>query len=82
MSDKPLIAPERLGIWVVVTFILTILALGLSVVSLQRNSVTFGVTQVEFLTLNKKVADLEKQQSTPSVAKEQTTSAPAPETKK
>lgn len=80
MSDKPLIDPERAGIWAAAAFVLALLGVVIGVVAIQRTTVTFGVSQAEFLSLNKKVNDLERQ--TASTSQTATASAPVAEVKK
>lgn len=81
MSDKPLIDPERAGLWAAAAFILALLALGVGAVAIQRTSVTFGMSQAEFLALNKKVNELESRQAA-SAGQAVTASAPMAEAKK
>lgn len=56
MADiKHIIEPERMGLWVAVTFIIALLALGVASVGLKRINNLMYVTQVEMLMLNKKI---------------------------
>lgn len=66
MTDfKHIIEPDRMGLWVAVTFIIALLALIVGLVAIQRNSQLAYVTQAEVLMLNKKI-----QQSSPAPAVE------------
>lgn len=68
MTDfKHVIEPERMGLWVAVTFIIALLALVTALIGIKRNNELAYVTQAEVLVLNKKI---EKSSST--------VSAPAP----
>ncbi len=72
MTDfKHIIEPERMGLWVAVTFVIALLAFVIALVGIQRNSQLAYVTQAEVLMLNKKI-----QQSAPAPA---APSAAAPE---
>jgi cell division protein FtsL len=56
MTDfKHIIEPERMGLWVAVTFIIALLAFVIALVAIQRNSQLAYVTQAEVLMLNKKI---------------------------
>ena len=57
---KHIIEPERLGLWVAVNFILTLLSLVIGFVSIQRITVTTVATQVEVKILNNKIEELRK----------------------
>lgn len=64
MSDiKHVIDPERMGVWVAVTFVLALLALVLAFVALHRNNDLAYVTQAEVMVLNKKIEDMKKTQA-------------------
>lgn len=66
MTDfKHIIEPDRMGLWVAVTFIIALLALIVGLVAIQRNRQLAYVTQAEVLMLNKKI-----QQSSPAPAVE------------
>jgi hypothetical protein len=54
-EEKHLIAPENMGLWAVVAFILALLALIVSLVNLYRTSEMMAITQAEILMLNSKV---------------------------
>lgn len=68
IETKHIIEPERLGLWVAVTFILALLALACSTLALNRIYETTIITQVEAAVLTKKIENLETQQpqSTPT----------------
>lgn len=56
MTDfKHIIEPERMGLWVAVTFVIALLAFVVALVAIQRNSQLAYVTQAEVLMLNKKI---------------------------
>ena len=56
MTDfKHIIEPERMGLWVAVTFVIALLAFVIALVASQRNSQLSYVTQAEVLMLNKKI---------------------------
>lgn len=81
MTDiKHIIEPERMGLWVAVTFILTLLALVISLVCLQRITVTTVATQVEIKLLNNKIEDLTKTVAAQAAAaaEKKAESAPVP----
>lgn len=59
-EQKHIIEPERLGLWVAVTFILVLLSLVIGFVSLKRIFVTTAATQYEVVLLNQKIEDLRK----------------------
>lgn len=70
-EEKHIIEPQRLGLWVAVTFILALLALVLSLVEMTRTSDALVVTQAEILLLNKKIQALEKNAMPPTASMEQ-----------
>jgi hypothetical protein len=56
MTDfKHIIEPERMGLWVAVTFVVALLALVAALVAIQRNAELAVVTQSEVMMLNKKI---------------------------
>ena len=56
MTDfKHIIEPERMGLWVAVTFVIALLALVTALVAIQRNAELAVVTQSEVMMLNKKI---------------------------
>ncbi|PKO25559.1 MAG: hypothetical protein CVU35_03590 [Betaproteobacteria bacterium HGW-Betaproteobacteria-8] len=57
MDIKHIIEPERMGLWVAVTFILALIALILSFISLNRSNDLMYMTQTQVLLLNKKIED-------------------------
>lgn len=59
-EQKHIIEPERMGLWVAVTFILSLLALVVGLVSIKRVAVTTAATQLEVALLNKKIESLGK----------------------
>jgi hypothetical protein len=58
MADfKHIIEPERVGLWVAVTFVVALLALVVAIVAIQRNAELAIVTQSEVMLLNKKIVE-------------------------
>lgn len=55
-----IIETERHGLWIAVTFILALLALSVGIVSMVRVHQLAVLTQVEVLTLHKRIQKLEK----------------------
>jgi hypothetical protein len=53
-----IIEPERIGIWVAVTFTIALLALVLALVGVNRITNSAYITQTEVLLLNKKINNL------------------------
>lgn len=59
MTDfKHIIEPERIGLWVAVTFIVALLALVTATIAIKRNNELAYVTQAEVLILNTKIEKL------------------------
>lgn len=81
MSTKPLIEPERLGLWVAATFVLALLALVVGFIAMQRTTHSFGITQTEFILLSEKVNEMERKVAA-APAPAVTASAPTEEAKK
>ena len=65
MPDNHIIEPERVGLWAAVAFIIALLALVVSLVGMYRSSDQMSLTQLEILTLNKKIETLQKERSAP-----------------
>jgi hypothetical protein len=58
-EEKNVIIPQsRVGIWIVATLIIALLAFIMSIVALRRIYTTATVTQAEILSLNKKIEQL------------------------
>lgn len=56
MADmKHIIEPERIGLWVAVTFIIALLALVTAFVGIKQSNDLMYITQTEVLLLNKKI---------------------------
>ena len=56
MADiKHIIEPERMGLWVAVTFVIALLALVVAIIGLNRSNDLMYMTQAEVLLLNKKI---------------------------
>lgn len=66
MQDKPLIEPERAGLWAVAAFVLALIALVVAFVEMFRNEQWLATTQGEILILNKKIEDVRKVISAPA----------------
>lgn len=54
-EEKQIIEPERFGLWIAATFILALLALGVSLVAIYRIADSNALIQAELLILNKKI---------------------------
>ncbi|MDO9280926.1 MAG: hypothetical protein Q7T88_00935 [Methylotenera sp.] len=52
---RHIIEPERLGLWVAVTFVIALLALVTAFVGIKQSNDLMYVTQTEALLLNKKI---------------------------
>lgn len=79
MADlKHIIEPERLGLWVAVTFILVLLSLVIGLVSIQRITVTTVATQVEVKLLNNKIEELRKTVAAQASSEKKAEVAPQP----
>lgn len=61
-DEKHIIEPQRLGLWVAVSFILALLALVIAFIGMKRSSDGLVITQAEILLLNKKIQALEKKE--------------------
>lgn len=59
-DEKHIIEPQRLGLWVAVAFVIALLALAMSIISMKRTSDQMIVTQAEILLLNKRIQALQK----------------------
>ena len=67
MTDfKHIIEPERMGLWVAVTFIIALLALVVGMVGVNRSGDLLYATQTEVLLLNKKIEDLKQAGNVPA----------------
>jgi hypothetical protein len=68
MTDiKHIIEPERMGLWVAVTFIIALLALVMAIVGLNRGTDLTYMTQAEVLLLNKKIENVKSTSIAPEV---------------
>jgi hypothetical protein len=63
-----IIEPERHGLWIAVTFIIALLALGMVVVQQYRTSQIAVATQLEVLKLNQKIEKAQKAVAAPPAA--------------
>lgn len=54
-ETRHIIEPERMGLWVAVTLIIALLALGSSIAALKRVYETTIISQAEILLLNDKI---------------------------
>lgn len=66
-----IIEPERLGLWVAVTFVIALLALVVSLIGLSRTNDLMYMTQTEVLLLNKKIENANPTASMPAMPAEQ-----------
>lgn len=57
MNDKPLIESRNIPMWVVVSFILALLAMVTALVGLYRTNMVLLATQAQVMVLNKKIDD-------------------------
>lgn len=58
MTDKPIIEPERAGLWAAVAFIIALIAFVMAFAAMQQVYSTQAVTQMEIVALNKKIEDM------------------------
>lgn len=59
-DEKHIIEPQRLGLWVAVTFVLALLALVVALVDMSRTNKALVITQAEILLLHKRIQALQK----------------------
>lgn len=57
MNDKSIIDPQNLPTWTAAAFIVALLALVLALGGLYRTYMVFAATQLQLISLNKKVED-------------------------
>ena len=69
-QDKPIIEPERAGLWAAGAFILALVAFVLAFAGIYRGDHMIATTQLEILALNQKIEGLRKEGGAPA--------APAP----
>lgn len=69
-QDKPLIEPERLGLWAAAAFILALVAFVLAFAGIYRGDHMIAATQLEILALNKKIEEMRKADVAPAPAGE------------
>jgi hypothetical protein len=62
-----IIEPERLGLWVAVTFVIALLALVVALIGLSRTNDLMYMTQTEVLLLNKKIENANPMASMPAM---------------
>lgn len=65
-DEKHIIEPQRLGLWVAVTFILALLALVVTLVDMNRTNKALVLTQAEILLLHKRIQALQKDVTPPA----------------
>jgi len=70
-KETHLIAPENMGLWTSVAFILALLALVVSLVNLYRTNQMMAITQTEILMLNNKVQATENPMPAPDAAQQE-----------
>jgi hypothetical protein len=73
-QDKPIIEPERAGLWAAAAFILALLAFVLAFAGIYRSDHMLAATQIEILALNQKIEDARKTSEAPAPMSE----VPAP----
>lgn len=66
-----IIEPERLGLWVAVTFVIALLALVVALIGLNRTNDLLYITQTEALLLNKKIENANPTTSLPAAPAEE-----------
>lgn len=59
VDQQHIIEPERHGLWIAVTFVIALLALGISVVGIFRDYVVAAGTQTEVVILNQQIKNLQ-----------------------
>lgn len=67
-QDKPLIEPERVGLWAAAAFTLALVAFVLAFAGIYRGDHMIATTQLEILALNKKIEDMRKADVAPAPA--------------
>lgn len=79
MTDfKHIIEPERMGLWTAAAFVIALLALVTALVGVYRTNDMMAATQLQILTLNKKIENVKKDtEAMPAPVAEETTEAPA-----
>lgn len=70
-EEKHLIAPENMGLWTTVAFILALLALVVSLVNLYRTNEMMAITQSEMLMLNNKMHGTANPMPAPDAAQQE-----------
>jgi hypothetical protein len=76
-EDKPIIEPERAGLWAAAAFILALVAFVLAFAGIYRSDHMIAATQIEVLALNHKIEDLRKAGGAPAPADEPAAEQPA-----
>jgi hypothetical protein len=66
-QDKPIIEPERAGLWAAAAFILALVAFVLAFAGIYRSNYLLATTQLEILALNKKVENLHNASGAPAM---------------
>lgn len=67
-QDKPIIEPERAGLWAAAAFIVALLAFVLAFAGIYRTNYMMAATQIEILQLNKKIEGLSPANGAPAAA--------------
>lgn len=67
-EDKPIIEPERAGIWAAGAFVLALVAFVMAFAGIYRSNYMVAATQLEVLALNNKIEKLRKTNSAPAPA--------------
>jgi hypothetical protein len=76
-QDKPIIEPERVGLWAAAAFTLALVAFVLAFAGIYRGNHMVAATQLEILALNQKIEDMRKADVAPAPAGEAAAGQPA-----
>jgi len=58
MTDKPLISPQNVPLWIVAGFIVALVALIVAFTGLYRTNMVLLATQAQVMVLNKKIEEV------------------------
>jgi hypothetical protein len=76
-EDKPIIEPERAGLWAAAAFTLALVAFVMAFVGIYRGDHMIAATQLEILALNQKIENSRKASEEPAPASEPAAEQPA-----
>lgn len=65
-QDKPIIEPERAGLWAAAAFILALVSFVMAFAGIYRGDHMIAATQLEILALNKKIEELKTTNAAPA----------------